>query len=236
MKIFTRLNSRNLNRIAAIFIFAVASTSLNSCSKDNTTVTSISGLTVVNASPTLGTYNVYLNSNKVNTAALPFSGTIPYFQIKPGTNSIMFTTANSTASVLTKAISLEADKAYSLFLIDKADKLDGLLVSDDLSATNAEKAQVRFINLSPDAGTLVLGQTGAATLVSDLPYKGYSAFSAAEAKTYSLEIRDKATGTLLTKLENVVLTAGKMYTIVAAGMLTPSTNDQPLSIQVITNK
>jgi hypothetical protein len=236
MKLFTHLKSKTLNRLASIFIIAVAIASLNSCAKDNTTVASISGLTVVNASPTLGTYNVYLNTALVNTAPLPFTGTIPYFQITPGSNSLVFSTASSATSLLTKVVNLEADKAYSLFLIDKADKLDGLLITDDLAATDAQKALIRFINLSPDAGTLQLAQTGAATVSTDEAYKAYSPFSSTEAKTYSLELRDKATGTILTKLENVVLAAGKMYTIVAAGMVTPSANDQSLRIQVITNK
>lgn len=236
MKISTRFNSKPFSRLTAVLLLATTACTFSSCSKDDNTVTAISGLSVVNVSPTLGTYNVYLNSTKVSTAALPFTGSINYFQITPGINSVKFTTASSTESLLTKSINLEADKAYSLYLIDKADKLDGLLISDDLSAGSADKAAVRFINLSPDAGALTLNQTGGASLSTDQAYKGASAFSSTEAKTYSLEIRDKTTGTVLTKLENVTLTAGKIYTIVAAGLVAPSTNDQPLKISVVTNK
>jgi hypothetical protein len=236
MKISTRFNSKTFSRFAAVILLAAAACTWSSCSKDEDTVTAISGLSIINVSPTLATYNFYLNSNKANTAPLPFTGSINYFQITPGINSVMFTTASSTESVLTKSINLEADKAYSFYLVDKADKLDGLLVSDDLSASTTDKATVRFINLSPDAGTLTLNQTGGASLSADQAYKGYSAFTSAEAKTYSLEIQDKAKGTVLTKLENVTLAAGKIYTIVAAGMVTPATNDQPLKIHVLTNK
>lgn len=236
MKNFTTSTSRPFSRFAAMILLAAATCTLSSCSKDEDKVTAISGLSVVNVSPTPSTYNVYLNTTKVSTAALPFTGSINYFQITPGINSVKFTTASSTESVFTKSINLEADKAYSLYLIDKADKLDGLLVSDDLSASSTDKASVRFINLSPDAGTLTLIQTAGASISADQAYKGASAFSSAEAKTYSLEIHDKATGNVLTKLEKVVLTAGKIYTIVAAGMVNPTTNDQPLRIHVVTNK
>ena len=236
MKISTRFNPKPFSRFTAMLLLATAACTLSSCSKDDNTVPAISGLSVVNVSPTLATYNVYMNSTQVSTAALPFTGTINYFQITPGINSVKFTTASSTESVLTKSINLEADKAYSLYLIDKADKLDALLISDDLSASSADKAAIRFVNLSPDAGTLTLNQTGGSSLSADQAYKGASAFSGTEAKTYSLEIHDKATGTVLTKLENVTLTAGKMYTIIAAGLVTPSANDQPLRITVVTNK
>jgi hypothetical protein len=236
MKISTSLHVKSFKQLAALVLLAMASVSLNSCSKDDTTAAAISGLTVVNASPTAATYNVYLNSALVNAAALPFTGTVSYFQINPGANSLKFTTASSTTSVLTKDISLEANKAYSYFLIDKAEKLDGLLVTDDLSMTSTDKAIIRFINLSPDAGTLALSQTTVATNLFEQAYKGYSAFTTTEAKTYSLVLKDKTTGATLSTMDNVVLTAGKMYTIIANGMITPLTNDQPLRIQVMTNK
>ena len=236
MKIFTRLNSKHFSRLASLLLLAAAACTLNSCAKDDNTVTPISGLSVVNASPTLATYNVYLNSAKVNTAALPFTGTVNYFQITPGANSVMFTTASSIESVLTTSINLEADKAYSLYLVDKQENLDALLVPDDLSLTPTDKAVVRFINLSPDAGTLTLNQTGGTSLSAEQAYKGSSAFATAEAKTYSLEIQDKATGLILAKQEDVTLTAGRTYTIIAAGMVAPSTNEQALRIQALTNR
>jgi len=235
MKMFTRSTSKSFSRLTAMLLLATAACTFSSCSKDENSVAAISGLSVVNVSPTLATYNVYLNSTKVSTAALPFTGSINYFQITPGINSVKFTTASSTESVLTKSINLEADKAYSLYLVDKADKLDGFLVSDDLTVATADKAAIRFINLSPDAGTLTLNQISGSSLSTDQAYKGVSAFSNTEAKTYSLQIQDKATGTVLAKLENVTLTAGKIYTIIAAGLVAPSTNDQPLRISVVTN-
>jgi hypothetical protein len=237
MKISTRLNSKRFKQIAAIFSLTVACVSLNSCAKDASTSTpAISGLMVVNASPTPATYNLYLNTTKVNTAALPFAGSLPYFQITPGANTLKFTTASSTESLLTKVVNLDANKPYSLFLIDKAEKLDGLLVSDDLSSSNSAKPLIRFINLSPDAGTLTLSQTAAAAIAPDEAFKGYSTFSEVDAKTYALQIKDKETGTVLSSLENVVLAAGKTYTIVAAGMVAATATDQALRILVITNR
>jgi hypothetical protein len=236
MTIFTTLRSKNTGRFAALVLLSLAALSLNSCAKKEEAAPKVSGLSVINASPTLATYNIYLNDAKVNTAALPFLGRISYFQISPGANSIKFTTASSTESQFTNAITLEQDKAYSYFLINKASSLDGLMITDDLNTTNSDKALVRFINLVPDAGSLALAQTGSSELVSAQAYKAYSTFAPVDAKTYSLDLKDPATGSVVKTLGSVVLSAGSVYTIMAAGVLSPSDTEQPVRLQVITNR
>jgi hypothetical protein len=236
MRKITTLKSGRIALLGMYLIATVATLSLSSCAKDETTTTQVSGLTVINTSPTLGTYNVYLNTVQVNTAAIPFTGTIPYFQITPGVNTVKFTTASSTDNLLTKEVTLENDKAYSLFLIGKAGQLDGLLVPDDLSPVSANQAFIRFINLSPDAATLELSETGKAAIVKEEAYKSASPFVATEAKTYSFDLKDKVTGVVLKTLTGVTLSSGKMYTIAACGIVDATANDQPLRIQVFTNR
>jgi hypothetical protein len=236
MRKSTILKSSVLARIGMYLVATAAAFSLGSCSKDEVAETKVSGLTVVNASPTPATYNVYLNSKQVNTAAIPFAGTIPYFQISAGPNTLDFTTASSTGKLLTKVVTLENEKAYSFFLIRQAGQLDGLLVTDDLSPSATDKAFVRFINLSPDATPLELVETGKTALLPEQAYKAASAFVATEAKTYSFDIKDKATGTVLKTLAGVSLVAGKMYTIAACGLVEASGNDLPLRLQVFTNR
>jgi hypothetical protein len=236
MRIFTLPKLKHIGRFNALVLLSLAALSLNSCSKKEEATPQVSGLSVINASPTLATYNVYLNDAKVNSAALPFSGSLSYFQISPGANTIKFTSGSSTESLLTKVISLEQDKAYSYFLIDRANKLDGLMVTDDLNTTNSEKPLIRFINLVPDATTLSLVQTGGAEVVAAKAYKAFSTFAPVDAKTYSLDLKDPATGAVISTLGNITLNAGNVYTIIAAGVLNPSDKEQTVMLKVITNR
>lgn len=236
MRISTILRSKQFGRFNSILLLSLASLTLNSCGKKDDSTPAVSGLSIINASPTLATYNVYLNDSKVNTAALPFSGTLAYFQISPGANTIKFTSGSSTESLLTKAITLEQDKAYSYFLIDRPNKLDGLMITDELNTTNSDKALVRFINLVPDANALSLMQTGGAEVVAAKAYKAYSTYAPVDAKTYSFDIKDQVTGAVLKTQTSVTLNAGNVYTIIAAGVVNPTDTDQALRIQVITNR
>jgi hypothetical protein len=240
MKIFTSIYSNKITRIAVALLLTTSALVFSSCSKNEMETPSISGLMVVNASPSYGTYNVYINNavSPANTkGALPFLGTIsPYFNITPGANILKFTTASNTESVYTETTNLDQDKAYSYFLINDLPSLSGLLVQDDLSLTSAEKAFVRFINLSPDAGSLDLVVSGGAVLVADKAFKSASEFISADGKPYTLELKDKVSGAVVATKKDVTLTAGKMYTVVAAGMSKPGELQQALRIEVITNR
>jgi hypothetical protein len=236
MRIFTILPSKRASRIAAMFMLSTFTLLFSSCSKDEETAVAISGLMIVNASPSSGTYNLYWGTTKVNAAALPFLGSVPYVQIAPGTHTFKFTTANSVDPVLTKDITLAADKPYSLFLINDIPQLEGLLIEDDLTPSSTDKAYIRFINLSPDAPSLDLVQAGGASLITDKAFKSVSAFTITEAKSYSFEVKNKLTGEVIATLKDVSLAAGKLYTIAACGYVKPANLQQPAGIQVFTNR
>ncbi len=240
MKIFTKPTSTRQPKLAMVLFAAVFSMFLSACSKNETEAPAISGLMIVNASPGAGTYNVYINdvSSSVNQkGALPFMGTVaPYFNITPGANKIKFTTSSNTASVFTETTNLDKDKAYSYFLINDVPNLSGLLMQDDLSLSSSEKGFIRFVNLIPDAGTLDLVVSGSTTLVGGKAFKTASDFITADAKNYDLQLLDKASGTIVATKKNVTITAGKMYTVVAGGMIQPSDVQHAARIELITNK
>lgn len=239
MRISTSLFAAKTSRIAAMLMLSACIMMLNACSKDESEVPSISGLMVVNAAPTIGTFNLYVNNTTgpYNKGALSMGSSIaPYFNIAPGSNNLKFTTASSIDALLSKSITVNAEKAYSFFLINDVPNLDGLLIEDNLSSTSTDKAFIRFINLSPDAAALDLTVTGGSTLIGDKSYKAASEFIAAEAKKYSFELKDKASGQVITTLKDITLTAGKMYTIAAMGMQHPGDLQHGARLQVLTNR
>jgi hypothetical protein len=191
-------------------------------------------LSIANASPTLGTYNIYLDGTQSNTSgAIAFGGVLDYGLLTSGDHTIKFTTASSTDVLLNKTVNLEEDGVYSAFLIDKAENMDILLVKDEMTVTSTEKAFIRFINLSPDASALDLSVANGAALISNTAYKSASAFQAIDPETYSFNL--SANGIVKTALENQTLTAGKYYTIISRGLTTAGDSHQPFGAQLITN-
>lgn len=237
MKLSTQKPSfNNLTTGVVALLMLLSATLVLSCKREPIEEVDISFLSVTNTSPTLGTFNLYLNQNKVNNGALPFGGTMNYFQVKSGSYTAKLTTESNTESLLTKDFSFEKDKIYSLFIAGKGTGLEYLLINDDIRALSVEKAYIRFINLSPDAPALSLVAKDSAAVVSDKTYKSASAFVEINPKVYTLQIRDKVTGATINKdLPNVDIKKGKFYTVISKGLITPLEIEQPFGGLVISN-
>ncbi|HKG08283.1 MAG TPA: DUF4397 domain-containing protein [Pedobacter sp.] len=219
-------------------VFLLCALFLASCSKESDTSIPVSPfVSIINTSPTLGTYLVYVNGAKVITSGLPFGGVIPYRQANTGDATFKFTTESSTESVLTKTFPLAENTAYSLFLIGKDAQMDALLIKDNVGTTSTEKAFIRFINLVPDAPDFDLTLPAGDTLATKRGYKKASEFIPVDPKTYSFSIKDNITGAVKTTLADQVLTVGKYYTVIARGLLNVSSEIQhPLSAQLIVHQ
>lgn len=221
-----------------LFALALCSTILTSCGKTEIADTTISYVRVVNGSPSLATYNVYLSGNIINSAALPFLGSTSYTSKSAGAYTLKFTTASSTESLFSKDITLNPSTNYSYYLVNKTGQLDGLLISDDLSIPAADKAYIRFVNLSPDASALDLLKTGTTTaLVPNKAYKTASSYITVDAGTISLDVKDTSTGAVKITKTDVALAAGIHYDIICGGLVTPSNDtEKALTLQVLTIK
>jgi len=228
------LSSKSVRILAYITLFGLAG--LSACKKEAETLPDGAFIRFINASPTLGTYNIYLDDKMVNTAAIPFGGTVSYAAYIFGNHVVKYTTASNPQSVLTKQITLTAKQIHSAYLIDKNDKMDVLLVIDDAGTASTTKAFVKFINLSPDAPSLNLDIMGGANLIKDKTYKNGSPYIQVDPKTYDFDIKDSATGAVKTTLMGVDMVAGRYYTIISRGLLNPGVNDQPFSAQSIVNQ
>lgn len=209
-------------------------TLISSCGKSDTEVTEYGVLSVYNASPSLGTYDVYINGSKLNTAALPYAGGVKYTQLITGTYETKFTIANETASIYTKTgISVGSNSVSTLYLTGTTGSFDGLLVSDNFTGASNDKAYVRFINLSPDAPALDLSIKDATTnLTTNKVYKTYSEFTAVDAGSKDFEIKETSSGTVKATV-NRSLVNGSFYTIIAGGKVTPDANERAFNGQVI---
>lgn len=228
--------SKNLITSALAMVMLLGATLVVSCKNDPIEQVDMSFLSITNASPTLGTFNFYLSDKKVNNGAIPFGGTINYFQVMSTSYSAKLTTDGNTESLVTKDFTFEKDKIYSLFIIGKGANLDYLMVNDDIRNLSVEKAYIRFINLSPDAPSLSLIAKDSAAVVFDKTYKAASAFVEINPKVYTFEIKDKLTGATISKeVPNVDIKKGRFYTVISKGIITPLETEQPFGGLVISN-
>ncbi|MBB2150423.1 DUF4397 domain-containing protein [Pedobacter gandavensis] len=225
----------NFNKMMTGALLTMSTLFLTACSTKETPVPESSSMMFVNTSPTPATYNVYVNNGLASPGALPFGGAMSYLKLNTGEQSIKFTTASSSESLITKKITLENNKAYSLFLIGKEDKLDYLVINDLITKMPVDKAMIRFINLTPDATSLELGIKEGATLIGDKAYKENSDFIDVEAKKLTLQIKEKGTGLVISELVDTEFKAGSIYTILSIGMVTPTGQEQKATAKLVNN-
>jgi len=237
MNILKNETNKGPDLLLVFMIIALVTMLFSSCEKEEVTTTGLSSLIIVNASPNLATYNTYLDGTKVIEGALPFGGIIPYSTLTAGDHTVKFTTETDPTALLTKTITVDENKAYSFFIINRKEDMDGLLVSDSPESYSTEKAFVRFINLSPDAPALNLSlSNGTQDLISNKSYKEVSSFMEIDPGAYSFSAKNEAQNEVKASLDNAVLVAGYYYTIMSIGLAKPNDVEQLFKLQIYTHK
>jgi len=212
--------------LLSLAVFFLASCKKNNV--DNTPQPDIAAFNVVNAAPGQTSFNFALDNQIVNGPALVFTDNTGYISAYTGIRKFDATLGGTTLSVLTDTLNLETNKYYSVFITGQS-TFSTLITEDDLTAPTTGKAKIRFIQLSPDAGTLVLGIKGAAALFPKQAYKIASDYIPIDPAQYVLEIKDNG-GDALTEV-NATITAGKIYTVWSGGLL-KGTGSSAMLIQV----
>ena len=240
--IFNSLNTSSLRKpmrtkfYAALLLISIFG--LNGCKKDEVDTNAYTYISVVNASPTVSTYDVFLSGARINSAALPSGGAVPYSQRLAGSYELKFSIAGRAESVLTKTVSLPQDAYQTFFLVGRTAPFDGFMTTEEVSATSTTHAYVRFVNVSPDAPALDLAIKGGAAVVTNRAFKTASAFTPVAAGTYIFDIKETSNGTVRTATESVTIGANLYYTVLVKGLLAPAAGglELPLSAQVMVNR
>lgn len=212
---------------------------LASCSKndiDNTPIY-VSGISLVQASPTLEKLDVYIDNTRASIDDFTFGTKMDYLRAYAGDRTITVTKKGSAAKLKSALVKLEPELGYTVFVVDKFETIDLLTLKDDLAKPAAGKAKVRFVNLSADGGALNLAVNGvAANLAENKAFKEFSAFesvNAAEKVTFN--IKNKTTNVTEATLVDVKIEDGKTYTIYAKG-LKANTDDTKFGAAIFTHK
>jgi hypothetical protein len=225
---------RKLTSIAGFLCLVLL---LSSCLKDKTANYNppVALVSFFQASPDQTALDLYLNNNKVNLGPIAYGTGLDYFRAYAGLRNINFYTYGVMNKLFTDTVTLKPDNIYSLFLANKPNQPELVLLNDTIAQPAANMASIRFVDLSPDAPhvDLVLNTT---TKVTDKTYKGFSSFLPVTGNiTYNIQVKETGTGTVLATLDNVTLHTNLVYTIIFSGLVSGSTNADKPAIYFVTN-
>ncbi|RRN77414.1 DUF4397 domain-containing protein [Pseudoxanthomonas sp. SGD-10] len=243
LNLIERIKSANLAKFA---ILGIAAVGLSSCLKNKGpeyVAPDAAGLSVFNALPTTEGVDFVTSSQGLIYGPLNYSFRLNYYSeyaSAPITLAFYKTGRTTSADTIrTMRTTLAKDTYHSLFLIGTPNAPEVMLVKDTLTAPANGRVNIRFVNLSPDAGSLTLRAREASgtqdtVLYSNYAFKKISKFTDLPAKTYKLELVEgnDVKGTL----ESHTFTTGKTYTIWAKGLESSANNDLKVSIKVNENR
>lgn len=231
-----------LSPVAKTLVFALTLTSIfSSCKKDKDNPTppvpKPATVSIIHAAPGMPELSFFVDKVNKATKALTYNTAIDYQSINSGKRELSVTKKGITDILVKVEVSLAAEKSYSAFVADKTGNAL-VIVADDLTAPAADKAKIRFINLSPDAGNIDLAVTGKTeALIAKKAFKEASDFTNTSevGAEINFEIRENGKTTVLATLPKVKIEKGKIYTIYAKG-LKAAADDTKLGLAVLTNK
>jgi len=222
-----------LNTVALLFLL------FSSCVKapvSTNTSTPEAAVNFIQASPDEPAVNLSFNNTKFGVTYLNYGQSTSYLAVNTGVNIASFNNASNSAVILTDTLNFNANAFYSVFLVNKPQHPGVFLLTDTLKQPATGAANIRFINLSPDAPAVDLVIKGGPVLVPNRPYEAFSSFAPLTAgQAYTFEVHTAGTSTVLASITNYNVQLGYTYTFWLYGLAAGTSAADQLSLDVIIN-
>jgi Domain of unknown function (DUF4397) len=227
-------------KLKHIFIALFLNAFLMACDKDDKPQATAS-VNVIHASPDAPGVDLLVDNLKVNTVALNFPEATGYLKVLAGTRNIKVNATGTSTSVINANLTFSADKFYSVYAYNLLASIGAFLVEDNLSVPAAGQSHIRFFHLSPNAPAVTVGVLSGTTFTPVFANRSFETqatatanqnFTPVAAGTYTFDVQ--VSGASVLTLPNIVLQAGKIYTVFAKGLVS-GTGSQALGAQIVTH-
>lgn len=234
------LKNWSLRKLRSLITLSLigATVFLTSCLDDENTMTlpPAAYVLVYQGSPDAPDMDIYANQNKINNFPVKYTDGISYGPFYTGERTFRFTSANSLSVLLEKNFMVKEDSVYSIFVLDNVDQIDAVMVQDEWEEPIADEAQIRLVNLSPDAGNVSLEVSDqVSAFADDLEFGSASNFDGIPKGTYDFTIKSQSSGEVLVIANDIELKGNQVYTLILRGLESSSDNNKKLDLQLITN-
>ena len=202
-----------------IIITLFVAIGFHSCKKDAPKLIDLSGLSIINASPSKEKLDVFVDNTNVTATDFIFGSKLDYLTAYSGRRVMTVKQKGSDKILLTEPFILAPQYGYSLFIVDRYPDIKFMLLPDNLTKPPKGKASVRFANLSPDSEKLTFGIESDPARLTNVVFKDYSdaiVIDAGDRVTFL--IREHDTARLVAILADVKIEEGKIYTIYVNGL------------------
>jgi hypothetical protein len=174
---------------------------------------------VINAVPGNTSFDIFADDQKV-FQSVAFKSVTPYRELSDDRHSFRVRHAgqDSAQPLAENSEGLTGGKHYTIVVMPGTnDKTAMYLINDNLTTPPADKAQVRMIHASPDAGKVDIVDKQGNKLFSGVNFEKETNYMDVDPKTMTLEVRQEGQDTALVTVPNAIFEKGRFYTIVVTG-------------------
>jgi hypothetical protein len=223
-------------RLPKYFLLLITSIALftNSCKKDEPLGADISFIAIYNATTNATGLNFLINNESI-TSTLVIGQKAIYYGVYAGVWGTQAIPSNSSSKAFTQDLTFTAGEHNSLFVVGPVDTLSYFIIKDDLSIKDPSHVKIKFLNLSPNSGTLSLEMQilGTVSKFTGKAFKEFSDYQSFNAGTiYTLTLKNNVTNATVGTPITAEFVQGKVYTVWARGTINTQVEAQRLAIQI----
>jgi hypothetical protein len=175
---------------------------------------------VINAAPDAMDVDVFAGDQKT-FEAVSFKEVTPYKEISDAGQTFRVRHAGKDAEqpIAENSEGLAGGRHYTILIMPGTnDKTTVSIINDNIAAPPAEKAQVRVIHASPDAGEVdIVDKSGNKKLFSGINFERETTYMAVDPMKTTLEVRPEGQDKSVLTVPEANFEKGKFYTIVVTG-------------------
>ena len=175
---------------------------------------------VINAVPGTKAIDVFADDQKV-FEGVSFKSVTPYKELSDNRHSFRVREAgkDNEQPIAENSEGLSGGKHYTILILpNQNDKTTVSIIDDNITAPPDNKAEVRVINASPDAGEVdIVDKSANKKVFSGVNFQSNTRYTALDPTKTTFEVRQEGQDKPVLTVPNANFEKGKYYTIIVAG-------------------
>jgi hypothetical protein len=150
---------------------------------------------------------------------LGYRGVTDYIRVRNGTHPLNIVSFLSKRPLKMSTLQLEADMVYTVIIQGhKQVEIIAIVDDDTCSVDNSNKAKIRFIHAAVDVPTLDIWSGYQTKVFSNVKYASATPYEELSPENVLLNVTPAGSDMIILGPINLILDAGKTYTLVASGV------------------
>lgn len=204
-----KIAPRSLSVLLGLLFF------LYSCDKSDVGSQVFTQVAVNHFSPNTPALDLVLDGVVVNTDSIEYAETNPYIYTPSGERRVRLNRTGTSKNYFGADQFFETDVRYSIFTSDSLSAMKALILNDTHSAPAGGTAQIRFVHLVPDGGTVSLLRD-TTVLTASVNYNTASTYLSVPTGNQFFTVKN-GTSTSIYQTPALLMEDGKTYTLVLYG-------------------